>query len=391
MKIFYKGGKPLKLSKILKSVVILACAGALAASFAACNSDKPKTEKPAKTHDPVTLEMSDKPGTYEPHNFVDGKCTMCDETTIFTQDSIKGDDILVKACDQQGEVNKIQYTTTAYGEDPMTRTAWVYTPYGYDAEATSVKYNVLYMLHGSGLNEGFWFAKGTFTPDSSRYDSTYGTNNLFDNMIKAGTAEKAIVVCPTYYKTGEDGNTLDEGNDVDTTNFYKELKNDLMPYIAENYNTYAALTADMTAEQKTSALVAARDHQGYVGLSLGSMISFTTVWANCIDVFSYIGSFSGGVAVEDTQKLIETKNTTFKDYDINYWYISLGTAENNQYPGDPFGDFRAMVAGIDGLKQGDNIEAGENCQYMKCNRTGHSYQTWITSLYNCLQVFFKAA
>lgn len=113
MKIFYKGGKPLKLNKILKSVVILACAGALAASFAACNSDETKTEKPAKTHDPVTLEMSDKPGTYEPHNFVNGKCTMCDETTIFTQDSIKGDDILVKACDQQGEVNKIQYTTTA--------------------------------------------------------------------------------------------------------------------------------------------------------------------------------------------------------------------------------------------------------------------------------------
>ena len=245
------------------------------------------------------------------------------------------------------------------------------------------------MLHGSGLNEGYWFAQGTFTPDSSRYEGTYGTNNLLDNMMKSGEAEKAIVVCPTYYKTGEDGLTMDEGNDVDTTNFYLELKNDLMPYIAENYKTYAAVTEGMSAEEATAALVAARDHQGYVGLSLGSMVSFTTVWANCIDVFSYIGSFSGAIAVEDAQKLIETKNTTFKDYDINYWYVSLGTAENNQYPGDPFGCYRAMVSGINGMKAGDDIKSDENCQYMQCNRTGHNYQTWITSLYNCLKVFFK--
>ena len=391
---------------LIRLILVLSCAAATATAvfcLAACSGGEitGEPESPVTTHDPVTLEVDGRPGTYEPHNFVDGKCTMCDETTIFTQDSVAQDDIVTKECDRQGTVEEIKYTTAVYPDYEyadenglVTKTAWVYLPYGYDAEDTSTKYNLLVLVHGSGLNEGYWFAKGSYADESQQ--SIYlsggnGTANLLDTMMKDGTAEKTIVVTPTFYMPGEDGTTANTGNEADTSNFAEELKGDLLPYMALNYNTYAEVNEEMTDEEMTAALVAARDHQAYAGLSLGSMISFTSIWAECIDVFSYIGSFSGGVSVEQAEALAETKNTEFADYDINYWYVSLGTSETNMvYPGDPFGDYRAMLGAVEGLQSGSDLSAGDNCQYMVCNKTGHNYPSWITSLYNCMQVFFKA-
>lgn len=399
----------MKANKFIKVAAIVCGALAMSASFMACGDsgegggEEPDDNNPPaaqQTHDPVTLEIDGAPGTYAAHDFVDGKCTMCDETTIFTQDSIARDDIVTGECDQQGTVQEIKYTTDAYPDYEyadenglVTKTAWVYLPYGYDAEDTSTKYNVLILVHGSGLNEGYWFAQGSYADPSQQ--SIYlsggnGTANMLDTMMKNGDAEKTIVVTPTFYMPGEDGVTVNAGNDADTSNFSKELKEGLLPYIALNYNTYAEVNADMTDEEMTAALIAARDHQGYAGLSLGSMISFTSIWTECTDVFSYIGSYSGGVSVEQAEAIAEAKNTDYADYDINYWYVSLGTSETTSvYPGDPFGDYRAMVSAL-GLQSGSDLSAGDNCQYVVCNNTGHNYPTWITSLYNSMLVFFKA-
>lgn len=390
----------MKLRNIVKAAVVLGCAGVLAATFAACGNNEEDPPAVTKTHDPVTLEVTGQPGTYEPHNFVDGKCTMCDETTIFTQDSIARDDIVTKACDQQGTVEEIKYTTSAYPDYEyadenglVTKTAWVYLPYGYDAADTSTKYNLLVLVHGSGLNEGYWFAKGSYADESQQgiyLTGGNGTANMLDTMMKDGTAEKTIVVTPTFYLPGEDGVTVSTGNDANTSNFAEELKDDLLPYMALNYNTYAEVNAEMTDEEMTAALVAARDHQAYAGLSLGSMISFTSIWAKCVDVFSYIGSYSGGVTAEELPALLSAVSD-FEDCKIGYWYACLGTSETSStYYGDPFGTYRALLENFSGLQPGSDIAAGDNCQYMLCNNTAHNYTTWITGLYNCMQVFFKA-
>ena len=390
---YRRNSKIMKLKNVLKAIAVLGCAGALAVSFAACGGGE--EEKPAgKTHDPVTLEVTGKTGTYEPHNFVDGKCTMCDETTIFTQDTIAKDAIVSTACDQQGTITKITYETDAYGEDVITKTAYVYTPYGYNAEDTTTKYDVLYLVHGKGLNEGYWFAQGSYKKDDSIYQSGgNGTTNVLDTMMKDGDAKKAIIVTPTFYLPGEDGTTdsSDDSMNKGVAGFGDELVNDLMPYIAKNYNTYATVTADMTAEQVDAALKANRAHQGYAGLSLGSMISFSIVWTDCLDYFAYIGSYSGAVSLEQAQAIVTAANTTYKEDKIGYWYVGLGTSENNTvYPGDPFGCYRTMMNGIDGLQSGSDLAAGDNCEFVQCNKTGHNYQSWITALYNSLQVFFKA-
>lgn len=377
--------------KILKTLCSLVMAGAFAITFAACSGGGEKGQTPStpstttKTHDPVTLLVTGTTDKYEPHKFVDGKCTMCDATTTFETDLIGGrlDDI-TKECDQKGTVEQITYTTDTYeGGEEVEKHAYVYLPYGYDPEDKDTKYDVLYMLHGMGLNEGYWFAKGYYQPADTIYTNGYGTTNVLDNLIKSGKAKKMICVTPTYYKvtpqTPEDTATKSDG----LGDFGAEMREDIMPYIAEHYNTYAA---SGSAED----LKAARDHQGYAGLSLGSMYSYSVIWSSCLEYISYIGSFSGGVSIADAEKIVTAKNSTYKDCTINYYYATLGSVEPaTAYPGDPFGTYRTLKAGIAGFKSGSDIKNGANCEYMLCNKGSHNYGTWITALYNCLHVFFQ--
>ena len=341
--------------KILFSLLAGVTAAVSVAGFAACGGggdeggggDGGNGGKPSETqitHDKNTYEVTGKPGTYEPHDFVDGKCTMCDETTIFSQASMAKDAIVSTPCDQQGTITKITYATDAYPDyayatdGVVTKSAYVYTPYGYDPADKETKYNVLYLLHGNGLNEDYWFAQedkneagSQFYPGSNAYPSGYGTENVLDHLFEDGKAAKTIIVTPTFYSPAEDvyGEefAVDRSNMVITQTFWQELKNDLMPYVATHFNTYAQITEDMTAEEMQAEFIENRDHQGYAGLSMGGMTSFASVWKHCIDYISYIGCFSGASSA-DADMIIEQKNDgIFKDYAINYWFVGVGTAE----------------------------------------------------------------
>ena len=388
-----------EMKKIVKILAAVCGSLVLTVAFAACGEGE---EKPVskKTHDPITLEVTGKPGTYEPHNFIDGKCTMCDETTIFSQDSIAKDSIVSTPCDQQGTITKITYSTDAYPEyeyatdGVVTKTAYVYTPYGYDAEDKDTKYDVLYLLHGKGLNEEYWFAQGEegsqFYPGSNAYPSGFGTQNVLDHLMEEGKAAKTIIVTPTFYSPAEDvyGEefAVDRSNMTITQTFWQELKNDLMPYVAMHYNTYAEITEDMTSEEMAAEFIANRDHQGYAGLSMGGMTSFASVWKHCIDYISYIGCYSGASA-SDADEIIDQKNNgIFKDYAINYWFVGVGTAENPENHLDVYLKYKN---GVNGFQSGSDIKNGDNCEFCVTNGTAHNYDTWITDLYNCMLVFFQ--
>ena len=403
------------MKKLIKRILVLSCVAATATAsvcLAACGGDGDDTKPAAKTHDPVTLEVNGEPGTYHWHNFVDGKCTMCDETTIFTQDKLGGTDILTTEATQQGTVTSFEYRTRAYyteevhadlleeGEELwITKTANIYLPYGYNAEDKNTKYNVLYLLHGNGLDEDYWFAQGKeadgsqFYPTSTVYTSGYGTENVLDHLMEEGKAAKTIIVTPTFYSpyTPEEGDTrdftVDRSNMTITTTFWEELKNDLMPYVATHYNTYAEVTDDMTAEEMDAALIAARDHQGYAGLSMGGMTSFASVWKHCIDYISYIGCYSGASSA-DAEAIIEQKNNgIFKDYDINYWFVGVGTSEGPESHLEVYLKYKNEV---NGFQSGSDIKNGDNCEFCVTNNTAHNYATWITDLYNSMLVFFQA-
>ena len=88
--------------------------------------------------------------------------------------------------EKRGEVRKFSYDTQTYEGDashPMHKEAWVYLPCGYDE---SRKYNVLYLLHGGGANQDWWFKD---YPD---------TVTILDNMMAKKICEPCIIVTPTY-------------------------------------------------------------------------------------------------------------------------------------------------------------------------------------------------
>lgn len=96
-----------------------------------------------------------------------------------------------------GEVKRFEYDTQTYdegGSHPLHKGAWVYLPHGYSEEA---RYNVLYLLHGGGVNEDWWFR--TF-PD---------TVLILDNMIEKKICDPCIIVTPTYYRGGEADRDMD--------------------------------------------------------------------------------------------------------------------------------------------------------------------------------------
>lgn len=82
---------------------------------------------------------------------------------------------------KNGTVERFEYDTFTYDEEnkSLHKGAWVYLPYGYDK---SVKYNVLYLLHGGGFTEEWWLK---MFPD---------TVTILDNMIEKKLCEPCIVL-----------------------------------------------------------------------------------------------------------------------------------------------------------------------------------------------------
>lgn len=115
----------------------------------------------------------------------------------------------------------IPFTTADGTSIPLS----VYTPYGYNAADTSVKYPVLYMIPGAGTTERTFFENCV-------------ANNIFDNYIENGTVGATIVVTMEGMKAGS------------------YMASDIIPYIEANYN-----------------VAADADHRALMGVSMGSVTS----------------------------------------------------------------------------------------------------------------------
>ena len=408
-----------KLIKVLGSAVL---ATAMCLSIAACSNTE--TVVPQRTHDQETHVITGSDGKTAQHNFVDGKCTMCDETTIFRQDPmLKSPEILLTEQEEQGTVESFWYKTRAYGveekfkDDPeyggkelwIWKRAFVYLPYGYDADDKETKYNVMYMMHGNKLNEGYWFARGSYETDKSAYTGGYGTENMLDYLIENDLTEKTIFVAMTMYQyydceyrenrddpstftggTAEQGNIysgyVDPENDtgfrtgigienegLDTV-YWKEWLYHLMPYVVEHYNTYAESTDD-------ADLRAARDHVAFTGLSRGGA-SVNSVLTNCLEYISYFAYESSGAPSDAAIENIKAKADT---YPVNYIFISCGSQE-----GPEASDANMLsIKNELGWKEGSDIANGDQICFIQVNGTAHNYATWITNLYNFSLITFK--
>ena len=296
------------------------------------------------------------------------------------------DDLKVP-CSEQGSIVELSYTTPAYAvnemlgkNETMEKTLQVYLPYGYDE---AKQYNVLYLLHGTGGKDTYWF-----------FDAEPGTTvNVLDNMIQQGLCDPLIVVTPNYiseikgkefrikddlvavYAEEHEDSYLKVRNDLWTEYFRYELRNDIIPLVESQFSTYAE------KDVSEAGLIASREHRALAGLSRGSMATMRSGMLANLDIISCFGNYSG--IWLDFEKLEESMRNT--DYPVKFWYNGTGTNDAVGSAAENQLNFHNEVM----EKLSDVIIDGENyCMIVK-DGGAHDFPSWIIDLYNSLLVFFR--
>ena len=275
---------------------------------------------------------------------------------------------LKQANEKKGVVERVEYETKIYdmdgnGTTTVKKKAEVYLPYDYDE---SKQYDVLYLMHGGGEDEGYWLTKEK------------DTVKVLDNIFAEGIADPCLIVCPTFYTgASSTGSMNSEATDI----FKYEFRNDLIPAIEADYSTYC--DGDVSPEN----LIKTRAHRGFAGLSMGSMTSIRAALLGCLDICGYISSMSGGYdASDDTgelgyAKVEEAVTETFKDYPVLYWLNQNGTGDIALTPHEKLKDLVLQ-------ELSDYFVEDENYKWILFPGGQHNFDAWLVHLYNTLQIFF---
>jgi enterochelin esterase-like enzyme len=253
-----------------------------------------------------------------------------------------------------GQVREVWYNSKVTGG---WRHALVYLPPNYDTEATK-RYPVLYLQHGGGEDETGWIRQGN-------------ANFILDNLIAAGNAKPMIIVM-AYGYAGRAGQPPPDltGKPFGSPEMLKAMQEMasafeddvvqvLIPYIDSTFRTLSD-----------------RDHRAMAGLSMGGMQTFQ-ITLNHLDLFSYIGGFSGagGMLVLGDRKLDPKTdyNGVFADpaafnKKVHLLWIGVGTNEPER-----------MRAGL--LRLNTSLqEASIQHVFFESQSTDHEWQTWRRDL-----------
>lgn len=127
-------------------------------------------------------------------------------------------DIYLKPIEQAGTVTQITYDSKDFvrDESDITKTAYVYLPYGYDENDTETRYNICYLMHGWGGHAGEYFQYANIT-------------DMLDNMIAKGDIPPTIFVSATFYNDNSD--TGFSGSVAEFRQFHRDFEEYLMPAV----------------------------------------------------------------------------------------------------------------------------------------------------------------
>jgi enterochelin esterase family protein len=249
-----------------------------------------------------------------------------------------------------GQVREVHYVGRTTNAD---RRSFVYTPPGYDQDATR-RYPVLYLLHGYSENETGWSRQGR-------------AGLIMDNLIAEGKTTPFIIVMENGGATTRPGGIPKGGPPrvngrpvFDFSGFERALIEDVIPFIDSNFRTQAD-----------------QPHRALAGLSMGGMQTRVIAPAH-LDLFSHIGIFSGGSIAPDQI----TDVAAFKQK-VKVVFVSFGSRELDpaNRRGPFIGDPQADVAGLKA--------AGVNGVFYESPNTAHEWQTWRRSLREFAPLLFK--
>lgn len=270
---------------------------------------------------------------------------------------------------QQGTLERLDYETYeafsyASRTQPLSKTAYVYLPYGYDEKR---QYDIFYFMHGGWSNE---------TSMLGTLGNPGGIKNMLDHAIQDGKIEPLIVVCPTYNNTSRE----DSGDYILalqlTDLYHQELVNDLIPAVESKYSTYAE---DVSPE----GIAASRDHRGFGGFSMGSVATWRT-FEHCLDEFHYFMPMSGSVGDGGIQDVAVDKSGW--DWSDFFIFTASGTSDFAYYA------FKSQVMNMADLpsrnfRMADNERDG-NLSFREQEGAAHDFAAMAEYTYNGLCFFW---
>ena len=272
-------------------------------------------------------------------------------------------------CSEPGTLVTAEYQTKDYVkglEEPITKNLCIYLPYGYDEEK---QYDVLFLMHTSGADENFWLKRemSYAYPDTGYI--TVCVKDLVDNMIQQGRCRPCILVAAD----GFINDNLRSVHDTSTayTQFAYEFGEDIMPYVAENYATYAE-------GSDRASLSAAREHFGFLGASYGAYMCYLSILPDNLDIVANF-AMSGGGSMDYNSLYKSWVAHGTENFPISYLYI--GTGEFDERAG-PEGAYLNFLSAPDRFSK-------DNLHFTLYEQTRHEPREWINSLYNVLQLFFR--
>lgn len=271
---------------------------------------------------------------------------------------------------QPGQVIQVEYESHDYtaNESPITKTAFVYLPYGYDEADTDTRYNILYLMHGWTMTANDFLSAGR-----SRLV------NILDNMIEARDISPVIVVSATFDANNQPQNFSRSVEEL--TVFHNDLRDDLMPYIESRFHTYAdGVTPEAFRES--------REHRAFGGFSLGAVTTwyqfvysldyikyFVPMSGDCWVMGTYGGLYQPVETVDYLENIVAEGGYAEEDFRI---YQGIGTD-------DPIWD--QTDSQIQEMFQRGTFTA-ENLHYAIIDGGRHDMEACERYLYHALQDFF---
>ncbi|ORX78324.1 alpha/beta-hydrolase [Anaeromyces robustus] len=263
---------------------------------------------------------------------------------------------------QRGTVVEINYPTRDYtveesaltDADKYEKHGWVYLPAGYDASDKDTKYPFFVLLHGFGQNENTWGLS-----NKGRGGKIKG---YMDRGMASGEVEKFVLVVVTGVASknwGPNG----PGNDVN--GFYAfegEFRNDIIPYIRENFNVKEG-----------------RDNVALAGLSMGGHQTLSICLLESLDLVSNFAALSPALFVEPDDFIARVENNpNYEGLKIHDLYMTCGDEDYQimeKYP-----------AFVEAMKTWDRIENIKDYTYPGGT---HDFPVWYHGFNDFIHMIFK--
>ncbi len=242
-----------------------------------------------------------------------------------------------RTCVPKGKIDTVIYYSATVG---VNRRALVYTPPGYNP---SEKYPVLYLLHGIGGDEKEWFRHGQ-------------PHVIWDNLYADGELKPMIVVMPNGRAIKDDratGNIMAPDKVEGFAVFEKDLLNDLIPFVENNY-----------------PVISDRNSRAIAGLSMGGGQALNFGLGHT-DRFAWIGGFSSAPNTRKPEQLIKNPQEAGR---LKLLWISCGESDGLFFISKNTHDYLEKL----NIPHVFYVEPG-----------GHDFSVWKNDLYLFSRLLFR--